>query len=310
MSIFKKSSNKGFTLLEILLVVGIIAILAGIVIIAINPSKQLAQVRNTERKSDLKQIANAITQYYIDHNTYPTTVLGTLTEICDTGANASSSGLTTTCNSANLINLSELVPTYLTAIPKDPSATTTYHAGYSVVKTGNQIGLSAPAELEQTITIGTVPEVMAGCGDPTNPDCWSTAVPDLVWSTEYFVTSLNETTSAADDGAANTTALVAITGDKYPAAEYCDGLVEDGHFDWYLPAINQLTAGLEAYKTHFGSDPNWGGFAGGTSYWSSTESSDGPEGYAWYAGYNSVDDDVYSDFDGKDDASYQTRCIR
>ena len=74
--------KKGFTLLEILLVVGIIAILAGIVIVAINPSRQLATVRNTQRLSDLKQISNAMTQYYIDHNAYPaSTTPSTLTEI-------------------------------------------------------------------------------------------------------------------------------------------------------------------------------------------------------------------------------------
>ena len=57
---FIKNKKSGFTLLEILLVVGIIAILAGIVIVAINPAKQLATVRNTERKSDIKQINNAL----------------------------------------------------------------------------------------------------------------------------------------------------------------------------------------------------------------------------------------------------------
>ena len=62
-----KNPQKGFTLLEILLVVGIISILAGIVIVAINPSKQLATVRNAERKSDIKQIDSALTQYYIDN---------------------------------------------------------------------------------------------------------------------------------------------------------------------------------------------------------------------------------------------------
>ncbi len=211
-----------------------------------------------------------------------------------------------------MIDLSELVPTYLTAIPKDPSATATDHAGYSVIKTGNKIGLSAPAELNQVITIGTVPTIVAEvpCGDPANADCWSTAVPDLAWSTEYFVTSLNETTSAADDGAANTTALVAITGDKYPAAEYCDGLVEDGHSDWYLPAINQLTAGLEAYKTHFGSDPTWGGFADFVGYWSSTELSGNPEDSAWISNYGSSDGNVGSGFVYKDNPYVETRCIR
>ncbi len=84
----------GFTLLEILLVIGIIAILAGIVIVAINPSKQLATVRNTERRSDIKQLNSALTQYYIDHTTYPSSVnsLNTLTEVCDTGTLSTTTG--------------------------------------------------------------------------------------------------------------------------------------------------------------------------------------------------------------------------
>ena len=114
----KNNSTKAFTLLEILLVVGIIALLAGIVIVAINPGRQLAQTRNAERKSDLKQLHSAMTQYYIDHGFYPasTTLSTTLKEICDTGSTSSPSGLLCT----GLIDLSELVPTYITAIPKDP----------------------------------------------------------------------------------------------------------------------------------------------------------------------------------------------
>jgi uncharacterized protein (TIGR02145 family)/uncharacterized repeat protein (TIGR02543 family)/prepilin-type N-terminal cleavage/methylation domain-containing protein len=147
------NKKSGFTLLEILLVVGIISILAGIVIVAINPSKQLATVRNTERKSDIKQISNALDQYYIDHNHYPNTVLGSLTEICDTGSLSTTTGSEIDC--LDLIDLSVLVPTYLTAIPTDPQASTTSGAGYRVVKTSGKIGLSAPAELGQTIVIGS-----------------------------------------------------------------------------------------------------------------------------------------------------------
>jgi len=138
--------------LEILLVVGIIAILAGIVIVAINPSKQLATVRNAERKSDIKQIESAITQYYIDNYEYPDSITGTLTGICNTGSASSSVGITCT----NLIDLTVLVPDYITAIPTDPQSTTT-NTGYYVKEdaTTHKIGVQANlAELDQDIVIG------------------------------------------------------------------------------------------------------------------------------------------------------------
>jgi prepilin-type N-terminal cleavage/methylation domain-containing protein len=171
-----KNKSSGFTLLEILLVIGIIAILAGIVIVAINPSKQLATVRNTERKSDLKQIYNAITQYYIDNSAYPSTIsTTTLNEVCNTGSVASTTTALNGASCGTLANLSVLVPTYLTAIPTDPTgtssllsfiptayaATTATGTGYKVgVNTAKQVLISAPlAELGVRVVVGNVPTV-------------------------------------------------------------------------------------------------------------------------------------------------------
>jgi len=175
-----KNKSSGFTLLEILLVIGIIAILAGIVIVAINPSKQLAVVRNTQRKSDLKQIYNAITQYYIDNSSFPSTIsTTTLNEVCNTGSvsNTSTSTNGVNCATAGLANLSVLVPTYLVSIPTDPTgtssllsfiptayaATTATGTGYKVgVNTSKQVLISAPlAELGVTVVVGNVPTTVA-----------------------------------------------------------------------------------------------------------------------------------------------------
>jgi type II secretory pathway pseudopilin PulG len=167
-------------LLEILLVIGIIAILAGIVIVAINPSKQLATVRNTERKSDLKQLYNAITQYYIDNSAFPSTIsTTTLNEVCNTGSVASTANVVNGASCGTLANLSVLVPTYLTAIPTDPTgtssllsfiptayaATTATGTGYKVgVNTAKQVLISAPlAELGVRVVVGNVPTTATAC---------------------------------------------------------------------------------------------------------------------------------------------------
>ncbi|MDP2656074.1 MAG: type II secretion system protein [bacterium] len=124
-----KKNQKGFTLLEILLVVAAIAVLAGIVILAINPGKQLGDTRNAQRRSDVNTILNAVYQYTIDNSgTLPASITTTPTEICATGG---------TCTS--LIDLSVLTTDekYLTSMPEEPQKTNANGAGYKISKSVN-----------------------------------------------------------------------------------------------------------------------------------------------------------------------------
>jgi uncharacterized protein (TIGR02145 family)/prepilin-type N-terminal cleavage/methylation domain-containing protein len=114
---FKK--QKAFTLLEIILVVAAISILAGIVILALNPFAQLAKTRDAQRTADIREINNALVQYQIDHRELPITFPNDLTEICDTGNRTWDEVPSSDCD--GYINLSFLVSTYLVAIPRDPS---------------------------------------------------------------------------------------------------------------------------------------------------------------------------------------------
>lgn len=143
-------SQRGFTLLEVLLVVAILAILAGIVIIAINPGKQLGDSRNSQRQTDINTILNGVYQYSLDNNgAVPAGVTTTATEICATGSSS--------CT--GLVDLSAITASekYLTAIPKDPQCSTTCATngtGYRILKTSNgRITVSAPsAEQGKTIS--------------------------------------------------------------------------------------------------------------------------------------------------------------
>jgi len=74
-----------FTLIELLLVIGIIAILAGVVISAINPTKQLGQANDVANQSKVRAISNALQQYYVEQGNWPSGLSETPQTICSSG---------------------------------------------------------------------------------------------------------------------------------------------------------------------------------------------------------------------------------
>ncbi len=144
-----RSLKRGFTLIELLLVIGIIAILAAIVIVAINPTKQLGDARNAQRRADVNTILNAAYQYSIDNSTVgiPASITTTDTFICKSG----------TADCTGFVDLSVLTTggKYIVALPVDPRAGATEETGYKIKKDANgRIVVSAPnAEQSATISV-------------------------------------------------------------------------------------------------------------------------------------------------------------
>jgi prepilin-type N-terminal cleavage/methylation domain-containing protein len=139
--------RRGFTLVELLLVIAILALLMFVTIQAISPDKQLGSARNAARRQDVNSIVNAVYQYLIDKNPMPSTIpVASFKEICKTGMTGSQ------CN--NGVDLGVLTGVYINTIPVDPQKpATATGTNYWIQSNGiNRITVLAPgAELGEAI---------------------------------------------------------------------------------------------------------------------------------------------------------------
>ena len=67
----KTIRNKAFTLIELLTVVHLISILAGLLVAVINPAGIRAKARDSQRKADLRKIQSALELYFAEQRYYP-----------------------------------------------------------------------------------------------------------------------------------------------------------------------------------------------------------------------------------------------
>ena len=156
-----RRDQKGFTLVELLVVIGIIVILFAVILVAVDPARRLSQARDAVRRQDVRNILEAVQEYMVDNDgdfpagidavTTSSQVLGTGAATCD-GDN--------TCTDVTAVNdcvdlSGDLVEDYLSDIPADPKDGTAANTLYAINKTaGNRIEVSScEPEVAATISV-------------------------------------------------------------------------------------------------------------------------------------------------------------
>src|SRR3990172_9122661 len=115
---FLPKLKQGFTLIELLVVIGVLTVLLAITLVAINPTRQFEQANDTQRRSDVNAILNAIHQYGVDNKGSLPSAIGSTAKVI---------GSDTAGGQADLC--ADLVPQYLADLPLDPTAGSKAPAG-------------------------------------------------------------------------------------------------------------------------------------------------------------------------------------
>ena len=114
------NSKKGFTLVELIVVIGILSILSVGAIVAINPLAQFQKANDSRRKADFSQIQKALETYYQDNGSYPlSSVTSPLYEITVPGE-----------TTPTTIDWGKQWQPYMNLVPKDP-ITSKHYVYYS-----------------------------------------------------------------------------------------------------------------------------------------------------------------------------------
>ncbi len=151
------NERKGFTLIEILIVVAIIAILASVVLVGLGPTQQAG--RDARRISDLTEAQNGLELYYNKCGIYPG----------DSTCTAGSAGNTWAAVSQSVIGAGVGITA---AFPDDPSSGKHYNYWYGTSNTTYVVGATLENVNNAVFTNYNPPTPGTGTGQTGAPtDC-------------------------------------------------------------------------------------------------------------------------------------------
>jgi prepilin-type N-terminal cleavage/methylation domain-containing protein len=173
------SSRKAFTLIELIIVIAVIAILAGTIFVAVDPARRLQEARNAVRSSDVATILEGIKKCQVDADGTQCGDVGTMTAeesymigTCTTtgitardcaGADVTDGTVDTDVDNAACFDLADAAfgATYFADVPSDPLDGTDLETGYwAYVGADNEVTVGACApEGEGAGGTGTAPVI-------------------------------------------------------------------------------------------------------------------------------------------------------
>jgi len=162
---FASQARKGFTLVELIIVIAIIAILAAAIFVAIDPARRLHEARNARRIMDITTILDASKKYQADNDgeLYSTIAalnpgnyyqIGTAGDSCDDNCGAESTDQV-------CVDISGMGSNYLALIPRDPLNGTAERTRYALSPDANGALtlIACDAEGEGAGGGGVIPEI-------------------------------------------------------------------------------------------------------------------------------------------------------
>lgn len=133
--------KEGFTLLELIIVVAVIALLAAATFVAVDPAKRIGNARNAQRWADITAMADAYMNYTADNSgSYVTsTTNGTTYQIQNVRSGATTVGTCTASTTATtFVSLFGLVDGgYIGTINNDPGGADNHSTDYYFMKDAN-----------------------------------------------------------------------------------------------------------------------------------------------------------------------------
>lgn len=120
----KQNLRSGFTLLEVVISVSILAGMTGLILVMLDAPERLLATRDVQRQSNAKQVQNALEQEFFETSTIEIAMSATPTPICRLGITADVD--------PDCVSLDYLVPEYIPCLPVDGAEPDTDRTGYAV----------------------------------------------------------------------------------------------------------------------------------------------------------------------------------